>query len=70
MGWFVASLEGEVGHREDAEIDASGCGGPLVQADFRGSWFEIFGVDVVEGLFILGLKEVKKEGSIVLVAAW
>ena len=35
----------------DVEVDV--CGGPLAQADFRGSWVETFGVDVVEGLLIL-----------------
>ena len=68
-GWFVASLGGEVGHRErleDAEIDASGCGGPLAQADFCGSWVGIFGVDVFEGVLIVQLNKVRTKGSIVL----
>ena len=34
-----------------------------------GSWIEIFGVDVGEGLFILGLKKGKTEGSIGLLTA-
>jgi len=42
----------------DAEVEVTAgevdvCGGPLAQADFCGSWVEIFGVDVVEGLLIL-----------------
>lgn len=45
----------------DAEVDVTAgevdfCGGPFAQADFCGSWVEIFGVDVVEGLLILEQK--------------
>lgn len=54
---------------EDAETDASGCGEPLAQPDFCSSWIEIFGVDIGEGLFILGLKKGKTEGSIGLLTA-
>ena len=46
----------------DAEVEVTAgevdvCGGPLAQADFCGSWVEIFGTDVVEGLLILKKKE-------------
>ena len=41
------------------------CGGPLAQADLRGSWVEIFGVDVVEGLLILGRRGGEIHGWVV-----
>ena len=47
-----------MGHRDllgDTEIDASGCGGLLAQADSCGGRVGIFGVDAVEGLSILRL---------------
>jgi len=44
------------------EVDV--CGGPLAQADFCGSWVEIFGVDVVEGLLILRRRKDEKRGVI------
>ena len=62
MCWFAASLGGEAGDGvllEDAEIDASGCGVPFARAGLRGGWVETFGVGVVEGVFIPGLKKVK-----------
>ena len=43
-------------------VEVKVCGGPLAQADFRGSWVGIFGVDVVEGLLILGRKKGEKRG--------
>ena len=50
-----AEVEGTAG-----EVDV--CGGPLAQADFCGSWVEIFGVDVVEGLLILKRRKGEKRG--------
>ena len=51
----------------DAEVEVTAgevdvCGGPLAQADFCGSWVEIFGVDVVEGLLILKRRKGEKRG--------
>jgi hypothetical protein len=51
----------------DAEVEVTAdevdvCGGPLAQADFCGSWFEIFGVDVVEGLLILRRRKGENRG--------
>ena len=42
------------------EVDV--CGGPLAQADFCGSWVEIFGADVVEDLLILRRRKGEKRG--------
>ena len=39
------------------------CGGPLAQADFCGSWVEIFGVDDVESLLILKRKNGRVKDS-------
>jgi hypothetical protein len=48
----------------DAEVEVTADevdigGGPLDHADFCDSWVEIFGVDVVEGLLILGRRKGK-----------
>jgi hypothetical protein len=52
----------------DAEVEVTAgevdvCGGPLAHADFCGSWVEIFGGYVVEGLLIELLGETLRVGN-------